>query len=191
MKIKKEINLHVVRIHDDDCDWNTRLKLWEVEFKGDEWNEMKWNNEITIMQHFSPHKGTVPFHCETNLWCTSYTGFAFTVLAALLTKLQLQDATETRPTGVSGRGEVVLCLNIGPLRCIWDAEVTFRAFCNAAQGRGEWSPSRSCQFAREDRSRGTRWTKGWVDPRAFGCGVLPTNRNPVVQPIAGNSTVWI
>jgi hypothetical protein len=60
------------------------------------------------------------------------------------------------------------------------------------QDAGEWSASRSGRFTPEEKSPGTHWTGGWVDPRAGLDDVekIPdptgarTRTSRVVQPVA-------
>jgi hypothetical protein len=45
-------------------------------------------------------------------------------------------------------------------------DVWIRIFLTSALAGGEWSASRPGRFTPGERTRGTPWIGGWVDPRA-------------------------
>jgi hypothetical protein len=68
----------------------------------------------------------------------------------------------------------------------------------SAPDEGEWSASRLGHFNPKERTLGTHWIGGWVDPRAVLDAVvkrkLPNSRSesnpraPIVQPVAQRYT---
>jgi hypothetical protein len=44
-------------------------------------------------------------------------------------------------------------------------DVEIHIFLSSALAGGEWSASRLCRFTPEERTPGTHWIGGWVDPR--------------------------
>jgi hypothetical protein len=45
-------------------------------------------------------------------------------------------------------------------------DVYIHIFLTSALARGEWSASRTCRYTLGEKSPGTHWIGGWVDPRA-------------------------
>jgi hypothetical protein len=52
------------------------------------------------------------------------------------------------------------------MKAYGEVNVYIHIFLTSALVRGEWSPSRPCRFAPEERTPGTYWVGGWVGPRA-------------------------
>jgi hypothetical protein len=61
-----------------------------------------------------------------------------------------------------------LCLTNYALRHegVWGSGCIDQIFLTSALVGGEWSASRSGRFTARERTPGTHWIAGWVDPRA-------------------------
>jgi hypothetical protein len=89
-------------------------------------------------------------------------------------------------TKVKVKVKLSLCLTKHrAMKTYWGVEVLLHVFLTSGLYGGEWSASRSGRFTPRERAHGTRWTGGWVGPRAGldtvvkrkipmeYCGVIP------------------
>jgi hypothetical protein len=77
-------------------------------------------------------------------------------------------------------------------------DVWIHIFLTSALAIGEWSVSRPCHFTPGERTPGTHWIGGWVDPRAglddmekwkfFTLPVLELSFPLIVRPVASRYT---
>jgi hypothetical protein len=98
--------------------------------------------------------------------------------------------------------KVSLCFNYAPrhegVLEKWGCSSTY-SLTSALDG-GEWSASRPSRFTPRERSLGTHWIGGWVEPRAILDAVVKRKipsprresnpRTPIVQPVAQRYTDW-